>query len=98
MSKIVEKFTKMEYGPALEDPKEAFAWLDRHQRRFGHFIDGDWRQPLDGQYLDTNDPSTGDKLATVAQGSSGDVDAAVRAARAALPAWNALAPHPRARY
>jgi aldehyde dehydrogenase (NAD+) len=98
MSKIVEKFATMEYGPALEDPKEAFAWLDRHDHRFGHFISGAWVQPVDGEYFDTNDPSTGDKLASVAQGSAGDVDAAVRAGRAAFPLWNALEPHSRARY
>src|SRR5712671_2746334 len=98
MSKIVEKFATMEYGPALEDPKEALAWLDRHHGRFGHFINGAWQQPVDGEYFDTNDPSTGEKLASVAQGSAGDVDAAVRAARAAFPLWNALAPHSRARY
>jgi len=34
----------------------------------------------------------------VAQGSTLDVDSAVRAARAALPAWQSLTPHARARY
>src|SRR5579864_2534775 len=90
MSKIAEKFASMEYGPALEDPKEALAWLDRHKRQFGHFIGGAWRRPSDGEYFDTNDPSTGDKLASVAQGSAADVDEAVKAARAAFPKWNAL--------
>ncbi|HUE57757.1 MAG TPA: aldehyde dehydrogenase family protein [Candidatus Udaeobacter sp.] len=95
---IVEKFMTMEYGPAPEDPQEALAWLDRHGRRFGHFINGDWRSPLSGGTFDTSDPSTGEKLATVAQGSAADVDSAVKAARAALPAWQALTPHARARY
>src|SRR5258708_2924207 len=95
---IVEKFMTMEYGPAPEDPREALAWLDRHGRRFGHFINGAWQAPAAGTYFDTTDPSTGEKLATVAQGSTADVDAAVKAARAALPAWQALTPHARARY
>jgi len=95
---IAEKFVAMEYGPAPEDPKEANAWLDRHERRFGHFINGAWRAPTGGEYFDTLDPSTGDKLASVAQGSSVDIDAAVRAARDAFPKWWALAPHVRARY
>ena len=38
---IVEKFMTMEYGPAPEDPREALAWLDRHGRRFRHFIHGE---------------------------------------------------------
>ena len=95
---IVEKFMTMEYGPAPEDPREAVAWLDLHERRFGHFINGNWQAPAAGTYFETADPSTGEKLATVAQGSMEDVDRAVKAARAALPAWQALTPHARARY
>jgi aldehyde dehydrogenase (NAD+) len=95
---IAEKFVAMEYGPAPEDPKEAHAWLERHERRFGHFINGAWQAPTDGQYFDTLDPSSVEKLASVAQGSRADIDAAVGAARAAFPKWRALTPHVRARY
>ena len=95
---IVEKFMTMEYGPAPEDPREALAWLDLHQRRFGHYINGDWQAPAAGTYFETADPSTREKLATVAQGSAEDVDGAVKAARAALPGWQALTPHARARF
>jgi aldehyde dehydrogenase (NAD+) len=95
---IAEKFVTMEYGPAPEDPKEAQSWIERHGRRFGHFINGAWQAPAAGDYFDTLDPSTGEKLASVAQGSSADVDSAVRAARAAFPKWRALTPHVRARY
>lgn len=95
---IVDKFMTMEYGPAPEDPREAVAWLDLHQRRFGHFIDGDWQAPAKGSYFETADPSTGENLATVAQGSAEDVDRAVKAARTAQPGWQALTPHTRARY
>ena len=41
---------------------------------------------------------TGELLATVASASASDVDAAVAAARAALPGWQALTGHQRARY
>src|SRR5436190_16205721 len=95
---IAEKFVAMEYGPAPEDPKEALSWLDRHERRFGHFINGAWQQPAEGGYFETTDPSSGEVLATVAQGSAADIDAAVRAAWAALPKWQTLTPHARARY
>ncbi len=95
---IAEKFATMEYGPAPEDPKEATAWLDRHERCFAHFINGTWQKPSAGGYFDTVDPSTGEKLASVAQGSAADVDAGVKAARAASPKWQALTPHARARY
>ena len=95
---IAEKFAAMEYGPAPEDAKEALTWLDQHSRRFGHFINGTWRQPSAGEYFDTTDPSTGEKLASVAQGSPADIDAAVQAARAAFSKWQSVTPHSRARY
>jgi aldehyde dehydrogenase (NAD+) len=95
---IVEKFMTMDYGPAPEDPREALGWLDRHGRNFGHFINGTWQAPAAGGTFDTTDPSTGEKLATVAQGSAADVDNAVKAARAALPGWQSFTPHARARY
>src|SRR5438477_7597087 len=95
---IAEKFVTIEYGPAPEDPKEALTWLDRHERRFGHFINGTLQPPAEDSYFETADPSTGERLASVAQGSAKDIDAAVRAARTALPTWQALTPHARARY
>jgi len=95
---IVEKFMTMDYGPAPEDPREALAWLDCSGRSFSHFINGTWQPPANGEYFDTTDPSTGEKLAAVSQGSAADVDAGVKAARAALPAWQALTPNARARY
>lgn len=95
---VLEKFKTMEYGPAPEDPKEALQWLDVHKRRFGHFIDGNWKPPAEGKYFETSDPSNGEKIADVAQGGAADVDAAVNAARAALKGWQSLAAHERAKY
>ena len=95
---IAEKFLTMEYGPAPEDPKEAQVWLESHARRFGHFIDGEWRQPVEGKFFDSLDPATGEKIAAVAQGSAADIDAAVQAARKGLPVWQGLKPHQRARH
>jgi aldehyde dehydrogenase (NAD+) len=98
MSSIAGKFHTMEYGAAPEDPKEANQWLDRHRRRFKEFIGGAWVPPASGEYLTTSDPSTGEALAEVALGNRDDVEAAVCAARNALPAWQALSGHQRARY
>jgi aldehyde dehydrogenase (NAD+) len=95
---IAEKFVAMEYGPAPEDAKEAIAWLERYGRRFGHFINGGWTNPSAGASFDTNDPSTGEKIAVVTQGSPSDIDIAVKTARHALPQWQGLTPHKRARY
>jgi len=95
---VIEKFTTMDYGPAPEDPKESLLWLDRHQRRFGHFINGKFQPPAEGKYFDSIDPGTGEKIAEVAQGSAADLDTAVNAAQAALPVWQKLSGHQRARF
>jgi aldehyde dehydrogenase (NAD+) len=96
-SSVVEKFYSMEYGSALEDASEVTKWLEAHGRSFGHYIDGDWTA-VGAESFETKNPATGEVLATVATASAGDVDAAVKAARAALPAWQALTGHQRARY
>ncbi len=95
---VIEKFKTMEYGPAPEDPRESLQWLDRHHRRFGHFIGGVWALPAEGSYFETSDPATGERIAEVAQGSAADIVAAVKAARKALPGWQRLSGHERARY
>jgi aldehyde dehydrogenase (NAD+) len=95
---VMEKFRTMEYGPAPEDPKESLVWLERHKRKFGHFIGGVWKAPMEGTYFESIDPSNGEKIAEIAQGSAADVDAAVKAARAALKGWQALSGHERAKF
>ena len=95
---IAEKFVAMEYGPSLEDPKDALLWLDSHQRRFLHFVGGLWQEPAASAFFDSTNPAAGEKIAAVAQGSAADVDAAVQAARKALPHWQSLTPHVRARF
>ncbi|PYP97311.1 MAG: aldehyde dehydrogenase [Gemmatimonadetes bacterium] len=89
----------MEYGPAPESDAPALEWLRQHDNgRFGHFVNGRWVQPTEGQYFETINPATKAVLARVAQGSKADVAAAVAAANAAAPAWAALPGHARARY
>ncbi|WP_263379486.1 aldehyde dehydrogenase family protein [Granulicella paludicola] len=96
-SSVVEKFYSMEYGPAPEDASEVTKWLDAHRRAFGHYVDGKWTA-VGAESFETKNPATGEVLARVATASAEDVDAAVKAARAALPAWQALSGHARAKY
>jgi len=96
MTSVREIFDTMEYGPAPEGDSPAREWLARHGTRFGHFIGGAWTKPTSP--FDVTNPATGKVIAQVSQGSKRDVDAAVKAARAALPAWQALGGHGRARY
>ncbi len=88
----------MEYGPAPESDAAVRAWLARHGARFTHFINGAFAAPHDGAYFEVHDPSTGQVIAEVAQGSAADVDRAVQAARQAQPAWRGLSAHARARH
>src|SRR6185503_13594793 len=96
MASVAEIFQTMEYGPAPESDKNALAWLEQHGRSFGHFIGGEWTAPANT--FDVIDPSTGKTIAAVSEGSPDDVDAAVAAARAALPGWKGLSGHARSRY
>ncbi|MEJ2678196.1 MAG: aldehyde dehydrogenase family protein [Gemmatimonadota bacterium] len=88
----------LEYGPAPESAGVAMDWLESHGRHFALFIDGEWREPVAGERFDSFNPANEAVLASVAQGGEQDIDAAVRAARAALPAWQALDGHQRARF
>jgi len=99
MTTVAKLFETMEYGPAPESDAAALEWIRQHDTgRFGHFINGRWTAPTQGQYFETINPATKAVLASVAQGSKADVDAAVAAANAAAPGWAGLPPHARARY
>ncbi len=98
MSTIAEIFETMEYGPAPEGAAPAVQWLEEHDRSFGLFIGGEWVEPRSGERFETTNPADGRPLARIAQAGEEDVEAAVRAAREAFPAWSALSGHARARY
>jgi aldehyde dehydrogenase (NAD+) len=66
--------------------------------RYGLFIGGAFVRPSSKKHFATYDPSTGKKLASVAQANAKDVDLAVQAAKRALPAWRKLSGDDRARY
>jgi len=55
-------------------------------------INGEWLEPESGRHYDDINPSTGEVVAAVAEASAGDVDRAVKAARAAFQegAWSRL--------
>ncbi|MFF1870999.1 aldehyde dehydrogenase family protein [Kitasatospora herbaricolor] len=59
------------------------------------YIGGAWRPSLAADLLPVLDPATEQVLATVPAGGPADVDAAVRAARAAARGWGATTPEQR---
>jgi aldehyde dehydrogenase (NAD+) len=98
MTKIAELFETMEYGPAPESAEPALTWLREHEHSFGLFIGGEWVSPAADEYLETVNPANAKPLARVAQAGEAEVDAAVEAARNALPGWSGLDGHARARH
>src|SRR4051812_35934984 len=66
-------------------------------RLLDNHVNGRWTPATAADALDVTNPATGEVLARVPLSSAEDLDAAVRAARAALPAWRAVSVIERAR-
>ncbi|MEV5445193.1 aldehyde dehydrogenase family protein [Streptomyces sp. NPDC052644] len=62
----------------------------------GMYIDGTWRPATTTGTITVVNPATEEPFATVPAGTPADIDAAVRAARAAFPGWAATPPAERA--
>ncbi|MFE5838124.1 aldehyde dehydrogenase [Arthrobacter sp. NPDC056493] len=62
------------------------------ERRYNHFINGEWVPPSGGDYFDSTNPATLDVLYQAARGNAADVERAVSAASAAFenPSWRNL--------
>jgi len=95
---VAQIFETMEYGPAPESDAEGRAWIERHKGVTKLFIGGRWAKAKSGADFETSNPATGKSLIRIAEAGDKDVDAAVKAARAAQPNWAALPGHQRARY
>ena len=59
------------------------------------YINGQWVDPIEGKDHHVIDPSTEEPCAVISLGGAKDVDAAVAAAKAALPGWMATPPEER---
>jgi aldehyde dehydrogenase (NAD+) len=95
---VTDLFHSMEYGPAPEGAEVAVEWLERHGRRFGHFIGGEMLPAAPEALFETFDPATGRVLAHLSTAGQAEVDAAVEAADRALPEWNQMGGDARARF
>ena len=62
------------------------------QEQYGLFINGEFVPASDGATFDAHNPANGEHLAYFAEATKEDVDSAVKAARAALPAWSKTSP------
>ncbi|KFE35758.1 aldehyde dehydrogenase family protein [Thioclava atlantica] len=95
MPTVKEILETMDYGPAPESASEVTAWLQA-RGRFGHFIDGSFTEA--GETFVSENPATGEALAQITQGTTKDIEVAVKAARKAAPKWAGLSGHERAKY
>ncbi|WP_425828961.1 gamma-aminobutyraldehyde dehydrogenase [Streptomyces fractus] len=67
-------------------------------RRLRNYIDGEFRDAVDGRTTEVVNPATGEAYATAPLSGQADVDAAMAAAEAAFPAWRDLVPGERQKY
>jgi malonate-semialdehyde dehydrogenase (acetylating)/methylmalonate-semialdehyde dehydrogenase len=66
-------------------------------RLLDNYVAGSWTPAASSERLDVTNPANGELLARVPLSNAGDLDAAVRAAREALPAWRDVSVIGRAR-
>ncbi|HEX4692319.1 MAG TPA: aldehyde dehydrogenase family protein [Solirubrobacteraceae bacterium] len=85
--------TSWDYAPAPEATDHI-----RLRDRYELFVGGAWQPPAEGTYVPTTNPATEQPLAEIAHAGAADVDRAVAAARAALPAWRGLPALERGKY
>jgi len=85
--------THWSYDPAPESAKVEIA------DKYDLFINGKFTAPTAAKYFATSNPATETKLADIAEAGEADVDAAVRAARAAYDgAWSSMPAKERGKY
>jgi malonate-semialdehyde dehydrogenase (acetylating)/methylmalonate-semialdehyde dehydrogenase len=66
--------------------------------RVQNYIGGQWKASANPEYVAITNPATGEPLGSVPMGASSDVDDAVKAAKAAFPAWSQVPAQTRSRY
>lgn len=82
------------YAPSPESTDHV-----RIEKRYDHFINGEFVKPSSGKYFPTVSPSTEKQLAEIAYGNEKDIDKAVKAARNAYEkVWKKMPPAERGKY
>jgi len=57
------------------------------KQRYGNFVGGDWKEPVQGRYMDNLSPVDGHKLCEVPRSTAEDIELALDAAHKAKGAW-----------
>ena len=83
-----------QYAPAKESTEQI-----KLQKRYQHFINGEWTKPNSKKYFSSINPATEEVLAEVALGNAKDVDLAMQsAAHAYNKVWKKMPAKERAKY
>ena len=98
MPTVKDILDTMDYGQSPEAEGHVTEWLARHGKGFRHYIDGVFVASTGRKTLDVTNPARDTILGKTPLGTAGDIDAAVKAARKAFPAWSSLSGHERAQY
>ena len=83
----------MDYAPSPESTSHI-----EIKPQYDLFIDGKWQKPKSGKYFDSINPANQNKLSSIAEANSEDVNNAVKAARKAFKPWSLLPASERAKY
>ena len=87
-------FDTLSYAPAPESKSSA-----KIDDQYNLFINGKFVKSQSGQYYDTINPATEEKITSIAEGNAADVDLAVKAARKAYDgAWGKMHAKERSKY
>ena len=83
-----------ELSPSIEGTSHV-----KLKKKYDLFIGGKWVKPSSGNYFDTINPSTEEKIAEIAEANAKDIDKAVKAARKAYDTtWSKLSGKERGKY
>ena len=98
MSKIIQNFKNISYGPAPEDSKDVMIWINSLNHPNLLFINGKWIKSKSSKKIQVINPATNKKLTTLAVSNKSDVNEAVGAAKKAFASWSKTSSDTRAKY
>nr|MBT6353581.1 aldehyde dehydrogenase family protein [Pelagibacteraceae bacterium] len=98
MSKIIQNFKNISYGPAPEDSKDVLAWINSLENLNLLFINGSWIKSKSLKKIQVINPGTNAKLTNLSIANKADVNAAVGAAKKAFILWSKTTSDKRAKY
>ena len=98
MSKIIQNFKNISYGPAPEDSKDVMSWINSLNKPNHLFINGVWVKSKSSKKIQVINPASNKKLTTLSISNKNDVNAAVGAAKKAFNSWSKTSSDMRAKY